>query len=255
MKEYKDALEMMTQWRYCIALDELGRLVVQRLLEMMKLGANGVAAGKDWEGPPYPRPCYLTCFIGVTWAEVANLASVAEFDLLKDTRTDIRTLPWAEPVRREAMLLYFGIKRAEEEIQCLNVEITRLLTFMIDDHVNYFKAITACISAPTNSLGLAHELSTQWRYRANINAGVVERLVKVSKVVGFTGSLFPGKREGREPGYNDNVPFPPWAATTLGLTQVVIEHEEGNDAEDTKQELHDVNSDLLEEVMSSLQLS
>ncbi|KAJ6573774.1 hypothetical protein DFH09DRAFT_1246596 [Mycena vulgaris] len=230
MKEYKDALEMMTQRRYRIALDELERLVVQRLLEMTKLGASGVAyklrekigRALHTRAPAVRHALseYNAAAIllhpprdQVTWAEVANLASVAEFDLLKDTRTDIRTLPWAEPARREAMVLYFGIKRAKEEIQRLDVEITRLLTFMIDDHVDYFKAITACISAPTNNLGLAHELSTQWRYRANINAGVVERLVKV-----------------------------------------VIEHEEGNDAEDTERELHDVDSDLLDEVMSSLQL-
>jgi hypothetical protein len=66
----------------------------------------------------------------LTWITVLKAATVADFDLLRDTRTDIRSLPWTEPSRREAMSYYFGIKRAHEEIIRLNVEITRLLTFM-----------------------------------------------------------------------------------------------------------------------------
>lgn len=44
------------------------------------------------------------------WAEVIQTATLAEFDLLRDTRNDIRKLPWTQPARREAALLYFGIK-------------------------------------------------------------------------------------------------------------------------------------------------
>jgi hypothetical protein len=42
MKEYKDALVRLAERTYRRALDELERLVVQRLLEMTKLGMNGV---------------------------------------------------------------------------------------------------------------------------------------------------------------------------------------------------------------------
>jgi hypothetical protein len=51
------------------------------------------------------------------------MVSLAEFDLLRDTRQDIRQFPWAQPLNREAMNLSFGIKRAKEEILRLNVEI------------------------------------------------------------------------------------------------------------------------------------
>lgn len=42
MKEYNDALVLLAERKYRRALDELEHLVVQRLLEMTKLGMNGV---------------------------------------------------------------------------------------------------------------------------------------------------------------------------------------------------------------------
>jgi hypothetical protein len=42
MKEYQEALVMMTERRYRLALDNVERLVVSRLLEMTKLGMSGV---------------------------------------------------------------------------------------------------------------------------------------------------------------------------------------------------------------------
>ena len=77
----------------------------------------------------------------MTWASVVQAASIADFDLLRESRTDIRSKPWTEAPRREAMNLYFGIKRAHEEIERLNVEIKRLLTFMLDDHSDFYIAV------------------------------------------------------------------------------------------------------------------
>jgi hypothetical protein len=42
MQVYKDAQLLMTERKYRRALDELERLVVQRLFEMTKLGMSGV---------------------------------------------------------------------------------------------------------------------------------------------------------------------------------------------------------------------
>lgn len=42
MQVYKDALVLMTERRYRTAVDKLERLVVQRLLELTKLGMSGV---------------------------------------------------------------------------------------------------------------------------------------------------------------------------------------------------------------------
>ncbi|KAJ6565152.1 hypothetical protein DFH09DRAFT_1314957 [Mycena vulgaris] len=270
MQEYKEAVALMTERRYRRALDTLERLVVSRRLELTKLGMSGVGyklrekIGKALKTRAVAIQRAIAEYNSaaavltpprqqLNWAQVVETVSLAEFDFLRDTRTDIRTLPWADPARREAMALYFGIKRSNEEIDRLNVEIRRLLTFMIDDHVDYYKAIATCITR-TADLGLARELSEQWEHRSNINQGIVERLVKASRLVGFTGSLFPGEREGRDTALNDNIPLPIWAASTLGLTQVVVEYEEGNEADDTVRELQDVDTDLLGHVMETLHL-
>src|ERR1700690_2808741 len=84
--------------------------------------------------PPWPK---------LSWTDIVESASLAEFDLLRDARQDIRHLPWAQPARREATNLYFKIEGAKAEITRLNVEIRRLLSFMLDDHADYYHAIAS----------------------------------------------------------------------------------------------------------------
>jgi hypothetical protein len=43
----------------------------------------------------------------LTWREVVNMAELADFDLLREVKSDIRFCPWADPQRREAMVLHF----------------------------------------------------------------------------------------------------------------------------------------------------
>ncbi|KAJ7626235.1 hypothetical protein B0H17DRAFT_852252, partial [Mycena rosella] len=108
----------------------------------------------------------------LTWASVIETVSLAEFDLLRDTRTDI-------PVFRD--------QRSKEEIRRLNVEIVRLLSYMVDEHVDYVRAIRAHVMVAPN---LAHELSQQWIARTRINESIAFRLIKTSNLRGFSGSLF-----------------------------------------------------------------
>jgi hypothetical protein len=188
----------------------------------------------------------------LVWAEVIQTATLAEFDLLRDTRTDIRRLPWTQPARREAGLLYFGIKRANEEILRLNVEITRIITFTIDEHVDFYRAIVDnYLTAPH----LARELSERWIYKARINDSVIERLMKTSWLPGFTGSLFPRQRIGRQPDINLEYPLPPWATDKLGLTQVVVEYEEENDCDETARELEGLDSEMVVQLMENLEVT
>jgi hypothetical protein len=73
-----------------------------------------------------PRP-------SLSWEEVVEYAFLSDFDLLRDTRQDIRKKPWATPAGRLAMDGYFKLLRAKEEIVRLNVEIPRLATYMRDE--------------------------------------------------------------------------------------------------------------------------
>ena len=147
-----------------------------------------------------PRPL-------LSWESVVAAVNLADFDLLKSTRQDIRKLKWAQPANREGMVMYFKIKRAKEEIIRLNVEIRRLLTFLYDDHVDHYRAISANL---TTNPTLAFEVSTRWQYRNKIHEEIVKRLLQTSRLPGFSGSLFHGERQGRDPFLNIGVPPPFW---------------------------------------------
>jgi hypothetical protein len=110
-----------------------------------------------------PRPL-------LSWESVIAAVNLADFDLLKSTRQDIQKLEWARPANREGMVMYFKIKCAKEEIIHLNVEIRRLLTFLYDDHVDHYRAVSAnLITDPT----LAFEVSTRWQYGNKIHEEIV----------------------------------------------------------------------------------
>lgn len=147
-----------------------------------------------------PRPC-------LSWQEVVEMASLAEFDLLRDSRSDIRQEAWAKPKNREAMNLLFDIKRAHEEIERLNVEIPRLLTYMYDEHVDYHLAVSRLMFIDP---ALAHELSLRWTVSDHSHAVIASRLRQTARLPGFSGSVTSGQRIGRQPGGRE-VPPPSWA--------------------------------------------
>ena len=185
----------------------------------------------------------------LSWEKVINAVTLADFDILRDTRTDIRSLPWTHPAHREAMNLHFGILRAREEIVRLNVEIRRLLTFMIDDHVDFYHAIASNLF---RNPSLAHELSRQWEYRTHIHTTIARRLRLTSQLKGFTGVLFPGTREGRDPELNYGVPLPPWASCVLGLVELTVEYRESEEDDDLLPRELDVDTDLVIQLMEKI---
>ncbi|KAJ7785306.1 hypothetical protein DFH07DRAFT_948386 [Mycena maculata] len=230
-KEYRDVLVIATERRYKNCVSELERLMVGRLFETTKLGMSGIAYKMREKlskalktraeaihkalnryndaaaalTPPHPR---------LTWHLIINSASLAEFDWLHKTRQDIRALPWAQPAICEAMVLYSGIKCANEEKVRLNVEICRLITFMLDNHTDYYCVIARTIIP---NPALAREL---------------QRLLHACKIFhGFTGSLFPGERKGRDAALRDGIPPPLWLEEVLRLRTVSVEYKEPDDAD------------------------
>ena len=158
----------------------------------------------------------------LTWITVLKAATVADFDLLCDTRTDICSLPWTEPSRHEAMSYYFGIKRAHKEVIHLNIEITCLLTFMFDSHVDYYLAIQRYI---IEDPPLAHSLSCQWQYQDHINESVVGKLIQASLLHGFTGTLSIGSHIGHDATLSADVLQPHWVF--LIQSENVVGHHAG----------------------------
>ncbi|CAK5261820.1 unnamed protein product [Mycena citricolor] len=139
--EYKQTLRYKLRDKISKALRSRADAIQRALSDLNAAGARLTPARKP-----------------IAWADIVHTASLAEFDLLRETRADIRNLPWTQPLRREAASLYFGIKRAEEEIIRLNVEIKRVITAMLDEHVDLYRAITSHLVVQPN---LARELSRQ----------------------------------------------------------------------------------------------
>ncbi|KAF7292672.1 hypothetical protein MIND_01165400 [Mycena indigotica] len=241
--EYQSAALIMTEREYHTALSELERLTVARLLELTKLDMSGLAyklrdklnsslrtrsdavrralvrynAAAARLNPPRPQ---------IGWKEVNDLATLAEFDLLRETRSDVRLQPWTQPSRRQARTLYFGIKRAREEIRRLNVEIRRLITYLLDEHFDFYRAIAQhLITNPA----LAGELSRRWEHATQLSASICWQIRKCSRLIGFSGSLFPGTRVGRQQAKNDGLPLPSWLGQELGIIQTEVSYEEVSD--------------------------
>jgi hypothetical protein len=151
-----------------------------------------------------------------------------------------------EPSRREATTYYFGIKRAHEEIIHLNVEITCLLTFMLNNHVDYYHTIRKQIL--TNP-SLARSLSMEWEYQDRIHKSIVLKLVQTSRLPGFSGSLSLGCHLGHDPALRTDVPLPQWTSflqsrdcPDVMMHEPVIE-EEGEMGNDDDDILREVNID------------
>ncbi|KAL0572264.1 hypothetical protein V5O48_009690 [Marasmius crinis-equi] len=229
--EYLKAAAGLDRQRYRQALDKLERLVVARLFEFTKLNMSGIgykqrvqiskalksraeAIRKALESynqaaraldPPRPT---------LTFAQIIEMVTLADFDLLKDSRVDITQLAWTDETVRRTMQLHFGLLRADEEIIRLNVEIKRLTTFMVDRHASYFHAVR---SVEKSDPDLAVLIKREMDYWSEIDGRVAERLELTSRLSGFTGCLIPGHRIGRDPELTDTAPLPRWANSALGL--------------------------------------
>lgn len=130
--------------------------------------------------PPRPK---------LTWNQVVEYAFLADFDLLRDARQDIRKKPWAQPANRVLMDRYFKCERAREEIQRLNIEIRRVITH-INDEENYLleKEETVYRSDPV----LAYHIGNYRLQRTRFSSLHLKQLSKLSGMEGFTGTLTPG---------------------------------------------------------------
>lgn len=124
------------------------------------------------------------------WDQVVEYTFLSEFDILSETRDDIRQKPWARPAARTLMDQFFGMERAKEELDHLNVEIPRLTTFIQDEEDFLHKAEH---ELKTKDPAIAYQISLRRRHFELANQEHLFRLQKLGKMVGFTGSLGTGQ--------------------------------------------------------------
>jgi hypothetical protein len=119
----------------------------------------------------------------LSWEEIVEYAFLADFDLLRDTREDIRQRPWATPAARLAMDSYFKLLRAEEEILRLNVEVRRFATFIRDENQYLHTMEQQNHSQQTLAFQIRMKRMEMGRYDA-LHMKIINQ---ITKLAGYTG--------------------------------------------------------------------
>ncbi|KAG1851168.1 hypothetical protein F4604DRAFT_1934181 [Suillus subluteus] len=202
--DYISTMEYMRSHKFRQVLDNLQRLVVQRLFELSKANMAGTGyklrmhIGKAIKTrskaiqsalaeynelalsmqPPAPH---------LEWNDIVNYGFISEFELLKlaySQHPEILSKPWTVPGNREVATKFFKILRAREEIVRLNVEVCRLRTAISDGDAR----LRSCISRLRDSdLDLSAEIEEIRRDRLRVDAVHQVRLDCIESLVGFSG--------------------------------------------------------------------
>jgi hypothetical protein len=123
------------------------------------------------------------------WDQVVNYGFLGDFDLLRDTTDSISSRPWTRRSYRLAMDSYFKILRAREEIQRLNIEIKRVVTW-IDNEDRFLRKKEEELKETDPLLAVQVTRYRQQRGRSDLYH--MHRFWALAKVPGFTGSVVPG---------------------------------------------------------------
>ena len=102
----------------------------------------------------------------ISWETVSHINFLEEFNLLHDTRQDIRDKQWSQPAVRELMRLSQRVKRAHEEVERCHIAICRLYT-SIQDENDFFAGTLSRLQAGEQVLyGMVHNFAAR-RQRVN----------------------------------------------------------------------------------------
>ncbi|KIO28404.1 hypothetical protein M407DRAFT_36754, partial [Tulasnella calospora MUT 4182] len=186
--------------KFHLALDRLERLLVQRLFELQKGHLEGTGyklrthiakhLKKRSETIRTALKAYNTAASTVgaeklDFKTVINYAFVSQFDLLRDSWQDIRSKPWSKTSNRFLMDKLFERNRAREEIIRLNIEISRLRTWIRDEDQDFRAAISAVRESDPY---LAAEIEKQAQRRFRIHEHLLKTLRVLERIPGFTGT-------------------------------------------------------------------
>ncbi|KAF7305017.1 hypothetical protein MKEN_01216700 [Mycena kentingensis (nom. inval.)] len=211
MEEWQAAETLVRERRYRRALDNVQALVISRLLELAKvnMAGTGYRHRKFIEKALQARSKALRNAIErynavaveldrptLTWSQVVEYGFLAEFDLLRLAREDVREAAWARPGAREAMDAHYKLLRAVEERLRLNVEIQRLVTYMRDEE--RFLVYKERELEAKGLLARAVQVRKLRMVQGRFSAVHMQRLQKLSKLPGFTGCILPGEGASEE---------------------------------------------------------
>jgi len=189
--------------KYRLALDQLERLVVQRLMELQKCHVRGTNykmrthIAKHLQSRSKTIKTALSAYNRAVVAlkrpqdkldfnKVIAHDFLSQFDLLRSGRQDIRDKPWAKVENRLLRDTSHKVARAQEEIQRLNVEISRVLNWMQNERKHYHDAI---VNAASISPYLAKELHYRLRDMICGHKKIHSSILKCAGLDGYDGPI------------------------------------------------------------------
>ncbi|KAG1723103.1 hypothetical protein EDB19DRAFT_1645441, partial [Suillus lakei] len=129
------------------------------------------------------------------WEQIVDYSFLAEFDLLRETGTEIQTKHWANPSYRHASTQHLVHQRAKEEIHRLNVEVGWLCTKIRDDTLDYPRAI---VQLELDNPPPAAHLQCRWQWLWSANGQHLWCIEQILWLPGYSSPMSPGTREGQQ---------------------------------------------------------
>jgi hypothetical protein len=133
---------------------------------------------------------------------VVKYAFLADFDLLWDSQQDVHDHPWTKPACHVVIDQHFKLECAHEEIQCLNVEVHCVVTYIQDKDA--FFCLREAEVRQVNP-GLVHQVKIHQRERGCFNKQHMCCFRKLASLPGFTSSIKPGISVGSGGGVDNTM--------------------------------------------------
>ncbi|KAG2149247.1 hypothetical protein DEU56DRAFT_729669 [Suillus clintonianus] len=230
--DWQNAGRLIANRKYQRSLDQLEGLIVARIFELTKMNRSGTGykMRKHIAKALQTRSMAIRNALDrynaavralspprrmLKWEEVVEYAFLADFDLLRDSRSDVSQRQWATPAARQATDLYFKHCRAKEEITRLNVEV-RCLASYIHDEDHYLRECQQ--QAEAFSPALAHQISLRRQARGRFNFCHIKHLQDIARLPGFSGTIVPGVCVLRGTGESTSLPHASIPARLTSLT-------------------------------------
>jgi hypothetical protein len=129
----------------------------------------------------------------ISWEAVSHIHFLEEFNLLHNTRQDIREKPWSQPAVQELMKLSQRVKWAHEEIERCHIAVCRLYTAIHNENDNFEKALSRLRNGDPLMYGAVHEFIS---HRRQVNDLLLARLAVLTNSSDYSGDHSRGVQVG-----------------------------------------------------------
>ncbi|KAI6137148.1 hypothetical protein F5141DRAFT_1185925 [Pisolithus sp. B1] len=162
-EEWQAAAHLVANQKYQRTLDNVEQLVVLQIFKLSKMNQSGTG----YKLCKHIGKALQTCLAAIQ-------AALMQYNTMAKALSYISTWLWALPTSQLAINTYFKLCRAEEEVVCLNVEISCKALYQDANPI------------------LAYQISRYHAICSQFTPLHLHSLKKISRLPGFSGMLTPG---------------------------------------------------------------